>query len=292
MTVATTDPHAASERVQALLAELGAESPQVADRAEELVRQLMQLYGAALGRIVETTREGEGDASPMLKRLVDDDLVASLLVLHDLHPYPLEERVQAALDKVRPYLGSHGGSVEIVGIEDDTVHIRMAGSCNGCPSSAVTLTYAIERAIIEAAPEIARVVADDLEQPAVSSLVQIGDVKGGEAIPPPAPTWSDLELPESLVAGQLRSQMLGGTRLLLLKAGEDLFAYRNACPQCGSYMERGMLAAEVLSCPGCGQEFDVRHAGRSLGSDELHMSPLPLLVDGDRIRVAVPAIAG
>ena len=99
-------------------------------------------------------------------------------------------------------------------------------------------------------------------------------------------------MPDALVAGQLRSQMLGGTRLLLLRAGEDLFAYRNACPQCGSFMERGMLAAEVLSCPGCGQEFDVRHAGRSLGSNELHMSPLPLLVEGDRIRVAVPAVAG
>ena len=289
MTVAASDPRSASERIQALLAELSGESPQIADKAEELVRQLMQLYGAALRRIVDASREGEGDDSPMLARLVDDELVASLLVLHDLHPYPLADRVQAALDKVRPYLGSHGGSVEITGIEDDTVHLRMAGSCNGCPSSAVTLTYAIERAILEVAPEIARVVADDLEEPAASSLVQIGEVNGGAAIPPPAPTWADLELPEPLISGQLRSQMLSGTRLLLLRAGEDLFAYRNACPQCGSYMERGLLAAEVLSCPGCGQEFDVRHAGRSLGSTELHLSPLPLLVDGDRVRIAVPA---
>lgn len=292
MTLATTDPRAASERVQALLAELGTESPQVADRAEELVRQLMQLYGAALAKIVDATREIEGDASPMLRKLVDDELVASLLVLHDLHPYPLAERVQAALDKVRPYLGSHGGSVEIVGIEDETVHIRMDGSCNGCPSSAVTLTYAIERAILEVAPEIARVVADDLEEAPASSLIQIGDGGASAPLPPPAPTWSELEMPDPLAAGQLRSQMLDGTRLLLLRAGEDLFAYRNACPQCGSFMERGMLAAEVLSCPGCGQEFDVRHAGRSLGSNELHMSPLPLLVDGDHIRVAVPAAPG
>jgi len=292
MPAATTDPRTASERIQALLAELGDESPQIADRAEELVRQLMQLYGTALRRIVDASREIEGDDSPMLARLVDDELVASLLVLHDLHPHALEDRVQAALDKVRPYLGSHGGSVEIVGITDDTVHLRMAGSCNGCPSSAVTLTYAIERAILEVAPEIARVVADDLEEPAASSLVQIGEVHGGKAIPPPAPTWSELELPDPLAAGQLRSEMLGGTRLLLLRAGEDLFAYHNACPQCGSFMERGMLAAEVLSCPGCGQEFDVRHAGRSLGSNELHMSPLPLLVEGNRVRVAVPAIAG
>jgi len=291
VTLATTDPRAASERVQALLAELGTESPQVADRAEELVRQLMQLYGAALSRIVDATREVEGEASATLAKLVDDELVASLLVLHDLHPQALGDRVQAALDKVRPYLGSHGGSVEIVGIEDETVHIRMAGSCNGCPSSAVTLTYAIERAILEVAPEIARVVADDLEEAPASSLIQIGD-GAAAAIPPPAPTWSELKMPDALVAGQLRSQMLGGTRLLLLRAGEDLFAYRNACPQCGSFMERGMLAAEVLSCPGCGQEFDVRHAGRSLGSNELHMSPLPLLVEGDRIRVAVPAVAG
>jgi len=292
MTAVATDPRTASERIQALLAELGGESPQVADRAEELVRQLMQLYGSALDRIVSASREAEGDGSPTLARMIDDELVSSLLVLHDLHPLALEERVQAALDKVRPYLGTHGGNVEITGIIDETVHLKMGGSCNGCPSSAITLTYAIERAILEAAPEIAAVVADDLEQPAASSLVQIGDVHGDPAIPPPAPTWSELELPESLGAGQLRSQMLDGTRLLLLRAGEDLFAYRNACPQCGSFLERGMLAAEVLSCPGCGQEFDVRHAGRSLGSTELHLDPLPLLVEGGRVRIAVPVAAG
>lgn len=288
---ATTDPRLAGERVQALLAELGAESPQVADRAEELVRQLMQLYGAALARVVEAARAVEGDASPTLERLIDDELVASLLVLHDLHPQPLEERVQAALDKVRPYLGSHGGSVEITGIDDETVHLRMAGSCNGCPSSAVTLTYAIERAILEVAPEIARVVADDLESPAPSPLVQIGELNAEAAVPPPA-AWSELELRDPIPAGQLRSQVLQGTRLLLLRAGEDLLAYRDACPQCGSFMERGTLTAEILSCPGCGQTYDVRHAGRSLGSDELHMSPLPLLVEGDRVRVAVPAAGG
>lgn len=290
MTVATTDPRAASERIQALLAELGGESPQVADRAEELVRQLMQLYGAALGRIVDVTREADGDASSVLQRLVDDELVASLLVLHDLHPQSLEERVQAALDKVRPYLGSHGGGVEIVGIEDDTVHLKMAGSCNGCPSSAVTMTYAIERAILEAAPEIAAVVADDLEEAAASSLVQIG-ANGKSAEPPPPPMWSELELSESLGTGQKRSQMLSGTRMLLLRAGEDLFAYRDACPQCGSFMERGAFEAEVLTCPGCGQTYDVRHAGRSTGSTELHLDPLPLIVEGTRIMVAVPAVA-
>jgi Fe-S cluster biogenesis protein NfuA len=84
--------------------------------------------------------------------------VASLLVLHDLHPRSTAERVLAALETVRPYLGSHAGDVEYLGLDpDNVVRLRLAGSCDGCPSSAVTVNLAIEKAIEEAAPEVIRV---------------------------------------------------------------------------------------------------------------------------------------
>ena len=51
-----------------------------------------------------------------LAALTADDLVSSLLVIHGLHPQDLETRVAAALDSVRPYLGSHGGNVELMDI--------------------------------------------------------------------------------------------------------------------------------------------------------------------------------
>ena len=81
--------------------------------------------------------------------------MGSLLVLHDLHPDDVTVRVQAALDRVRPYLGSHAGGVTFTGVDDrGVVHLRLEGSCDGCPSSAMTVQNAIEDAILAAAPDV------------------------------------------------------------------------------------------------------------------------------------------
>jgi Fe-S cluster biogenesis protein NfuA len=97
-------------------------------------------------------------------KLADDDLVGSLLILHELHPYSTEERVGRALDQVRPYLGSHAGGVELLGLgADGVVRLSLRGSCDGCPSSAVTVKLAIERAILDAAPEVRGVEVENLK---------------------------------------------------------------------------------------------------------------------------------
>ncbi|TVT23344.1 NifU family protein [Amycolatopsis acidiphila] len=112
----------------------------------------MELYGAGLSRVLELA----GDA--VVARLADDELVRGLLILHDLHPLSTMERVTAALERVRPYLGTHAGDVELLGIgEDGVARLRLKGTCDGCPSSAVTVQQAIEREILTAAPEIAAI---------------------------------------------------------------------------------------------------------------------------------------
>ena len=94
----------------------------------------------------------------VLAALAADELVAGLLVVHGLHPYGVEERVERALEAVRPYLGSHGGDVELLGVsEEGVVRLRLLGSCDGCPSSSVTLELAVEGAIHEAAPEVSAI---------------------------------------------------------------------------------------------------------------------------------------
>ncbi|MCW2885923.1 MAG: hypothetical protein QOE54_788 [Streptosporangiaceae bacterium] len=145
-------------RIEELLAELGGR-PDVRERADELVRLLIDLYGEGLGRITGVLPPAE------LERLAADDLVASLLILHDLHPHSTMDRVHRALEGVRPYLGSHAGGVELLGVGDDgVVRLRLEGTCDGCPSSAVTVKHAIERAILDAAPEVTGVRVDGLER--------------------------------------------------------------------------------------------------------------------------------
>ena len=72
----------------------------------------------------------------------------------------METRVLRALEKVRPYLHSHGGDVEFVSVADGVVRLKLLGSCGSCPSSSVTLKNAVEEALYEAAPDIEKIVAE------------------------------------------------------------------------------------------------------------------------------------
>jgi Fe-S cluster biogenesis protein NfuA len=147
------------ERVEALLDEVEAFPPPQREVATELVQALLEMYGEGLSRIVAA------GSVP-----VEDDLVAHLLLLHGLHPVPVERRVAGALDEVRPYLLSHGGGVELLGIADGVVRLRLEGACNGCPSSALTLKSAVEEAVMRAAPDVDRIEAEGEVDP---GLLQI-----------------------------------------------------------------------------------------------------------------------
>jgi Fe-S cluster biogenesis protein NfuA len=143
------------ERIEQILSELEATADQsIVEKTEDLVHTLLDFYGTGLTRIVNLVRETDG-GEHLLGVLATDDLVKGLLVLHDLHPKNTLERVTEALDKVRPYLGSHAGDVDLLGVDDDGVlRLQLKGTCDGCPSSTLTVKYAIEKAIHQAAPEI------------------------------------------------------------------------------------------------------------------------------------------
>src|SRR5690348_10999880 len=100
------------QELQARLEDLGQSVPR--DLADELVSAVVQMYGAGLERILAALFEGGPEGERIAGSLADDPLVATLLLIHDLHPVPLEQRVQQALDSVRPYMESHGGNVELL----------------------------------------------------------------------------------------------------------------------------------------------------------------------------------
>ena len=142
--------------------------------AVALVRALMDFHGEALDRLMEiVAAQGESGYS-IFDKFSGDELVSNLLLLYGLHPLPLETRVLQALEKVKPHLASHGGDVELLGINEGVVRLRLHGACKGCPSSAETLKLAIEAAIYEAAPDVVTIEAEGaLETSAQVGFVQI-----------------------------------------------------------------------------------------------------------------------
>src|SRR5271156_2109278 len=152
---------AAGDRIEQALDELHATAdPRTINLAEELLRLVSDLYGAGFARTVELARE---HAPALLEEFVHDELVGSLLLVQGLHPESIDNRVEGALVSVRPFLAQHGGDVELLGIDEErgAVKLRLLGSCDGCPSSASTLRGAVEVAITEAAPEVARIVVEE-----------------------------------------------------------------------------------------------------------------------------------
>ena len=243
-----SDVRAVGSRVEELLGQIRAGDPGTAEVAEELVRLVVELYGAGLERTVEL-------AGPRgLDRMVADELVASLLVLHGLHPLDTETRVVEALDKVRPYLGSHAGGVEFLGVDEaGVVHLRLEGSCDGCPSSTVTVKLAIERAIEEAAPEITAVEVENLTRETEPQLLQIQPLRRESEV---------VDGLEGLEPGRLTAVEVAGAAVVVCSVGGELYAYRDRCPACGTGLAgRAALDAGVLACGSCGQRFDVRLAG-------------------------------
>jgi Fe-S cluster biogenesis protein NfuA len=148
-------PEELVERVQDLLGSLDEIADPVAQaRVQELVGTVLELYGAGLERILGVIADAGDAALPIRDALLDDGVVASLLLIHGLYPVPLEQRIAEAVESVRPFLASHGGGVEILSVQDGVARLRLQGSCNGCPASASTLEHALKEAIDEAAPDL------------------------------------------------------------------------------------------------------------------------------------------
>jgi Fe-S cluster biogenesis protein NfuA len=148
-------PATVSAEVEAILDQLAASpDPSARAAAEELVRHLMEMYGEALSRVVTIA-----ESTPLLEQLERDDLVASLLVLHDLHPRSLAERVEQALERVRPYAASHGGRIEVADLDAEAgaVLLRLSGTCGGCAFSQETLNTSVQSALALLAPEICQI---------------------------------------------------------------------------------------------------------------------------------------
>ena len=124
--------------------------PQVRDQITELLDWVDVFHREGLGRLVEMIRAWRGEI--FLESVNRDEIAGPFLETYDLgesddHDVEAEEAVSAALEEIRPYVESHGGMITVDSIVDGVVKVQMLGSCDGCPSSAATLTAGVEEAL-------------------------------------------------------------------------------------------------------------------------------------------------
>lgn len=273
-----------SERVEAI------EDPAARSAAQELVAAVLEMHGAGLAKIGEVLDEAGAAGEEAKRKLLEDGVVASLLLIHDLYPVSLEERVREALVEVRPYMDSHGGDVELLGVEDGVVRLRLAGSCDGCPASASTLELAIEEALERTAPDMVGLEVEGLvEEPPRPTGIELPVVQGDRDAPNGnggAARWLPLGT-AAPAEGTVAWAQVGGVEIALANVGGSLLAFRDRCAGCGATISTGDLKGGVLACPSCERRFYLPRAGRSMDADRLLLEPVPLLETGGDVTVAV-----
>ncbi|OBK84953.1 NifU family protein [Mycobacterium sp. 1165178.9] len=280
----------AGDRIQTLLDSCAAGGTAAYDRAQQLVREVVGLYGAGLERIVRMAGD-PGPGGGLVERLATDDLVASLLLVHGLHPHDVHRRVSDALDRVRPYLGSHGGDVDLLEVVGgDVVRLAFKGSCKSCPSSAVTLELAVQDAVRAAAPEISSIEVVSAEAtttpasviPAESLLTRLHSNGHGATAWHPAPELAEL------TAGEVAGFVIDGVTVLACRVGDQSFAYRDRCPVCDDSLAGSQLHGRMLRCARCETDFDVVGAGAAATrGSATHLDPIPLLTRDGLLSVAL-----
>ncbi|MEO9139380.1 MAG: NifU family protein [Jatrophihabitans sp.] len=298
--------HEAAARIESLLEASAAGGPMAQSRAEDLVGCVSALYGGGMGRLLDVLYDAGVLSEQVLDAIADDELVSGLLLVHDLHPYDVSMRVQRALDGVRPYLGSHGGDVEMLGIDEDGVlTLQLLGSCDGCPSSSATLELAVEGAVRTAAPELTGIqVRTSVAAGAASDkggLISLGSLRtriDGPAEPAVAGTWVAVAELAALTEGVLTGLVVDGVRVCACRIGKVVFCFRDRCGRCGQDLSGGVVerrlgdpaGTAVLRCARCRAHFDARQGGVGLDDPAEHLEPLPVLARDGTVSVAVPAV--
>jgi Fe-S cluster biogenesis protein NfuA/nitrite reductase/ring-hydroxylating ferredoxin subunit len=248
--------------------------------ARELLYKCLQsvltLHHDGLARVLQFVKNAGAAGREINDAFFRDKLVSSLLLIHNLHPVPLETRLRGALDKVRPYMESHGGNVELLQLENDTATLRLEGTCKSCPSSGATLELAVRQAVEEACPDL---VGFDVEGVVAQSTTT-------DHTPATEPKWISIDNLGHLNDGEMRPREVAAVQVLFVKAGGRLYAYRNICPGCEGNLNDGFLEDKMLCCR-LGHRFDVQRAGLCPDNPEIHLEPFPLLAANGVVKLSV-----
>lgn len=242
-------------------------------------RAVEELNAEAFRRIIRALKSDPA-AAEALRAAAADELVYAVLRRHNILKPSMFERVEAALDGVRPMLASHGGDVELVSVEPPLVEVRFLGACDGCPASALTFYGGVKKAIQDNVPEI-------------KDIKQVKGIGGGDSdtVHFTSPfanyktgSWSFAAKLGDLADGQTITRELGDHSILLSRFGDRVTCFANVCAHMGLALDGGEIEAGIITCPFHGFQYALE-SGECLTAPEVQLKPHGVKVVGDRIEV-------
>jgi Fe-S cluster biogenesis protein NfuA len=155
--------------------------PAVRATAKNLMQSLMDLHGAALEKALDIVADAGEPGMNIIDRLGRDSLVSSVLILYGLHPEDLETRVVKAVERIRPQLRKQGCEVELLGVSDGTIRLRVETGSHTCGSTAKNLQATVEGALYDAAPDLTSLTIEGFEEKPASGFVALDKLMGAAA---------------------------------------------------------------------------------------------------------------
>lgn len=246
-----------------------------------LKRAIEDLHKAALTNLIKTVKQ---EAMPALRQAVNDDVVYSVLLYHELikppQP-PLIERIQTALEEIRPGLKSHNGDVEFIALKaPDTVEVKLIGNCSSCPTSTLTLTQTVEQAIKNHCPEITQVIA--VNHP--------NSVNNTTVLPEDTATWVKVTTIDQIPESGILTGQVGKNSLILYRQGRNVTCYLNACPHLATPLDRGKLKNSILTCASHSFEYNLE-TGECLTVPDITLQSYPVQIKKEKVFVQLPKYA-
>lgn len=246
-----------------------------------LKRAIDDLNKEAMARLIRGFKKSP-EAMAALKEAVGDEIVYSVLRHHELVKPSLQERIEQALDSVRPMLQGHGGNVELVSVEPPSkATVRLIGACSGCPASELTLSEGVEKAIKEQCPEITEIVkakgicTTDTPVNFVSPFAR--DIEKN---------WIFAANFDELPENELIVREVGGQSVILARLENNVVCYQNACAHLGMPLDMSELKDGVLTCSYHAFEYLIK-SGECLTVPEVQLQTHAVRVIDNKVEVSL-----
>lgn len=251
--------------------------PTVQARAIALLQCVDAVHRPGLRRLADLLQ-----VAGLRRRALDDPEVGLLFDLYDLDQDGEQVRVEAVLDAaVRPYVESHGGRLEVVQVDAGVVTVRLSGACHGCAGSAATLHHLVEQSLRDAMPDFVRLEVDEPPPRTPTNFIPLGSIAER-----PRLTWHPTVRLEQVPPGGMLGIEVVGEMVVLVDAGGDLYAYRDACPGTPFPLRGGRVELDAVICPWHGCRFAAR-GGRRLDNDGPGLGVVPVAVENGLVRIGV-----